>query len=482
MTDAHPDSPDAPTNSPEAHSLAAEEGVAASRPALGSFALTLLRRHWPLLVICGLAFALRAVLIGIIHSQATSDSLFYVQSARAIAEGQGYSINGHPTAFFPVGWPAFVALLFKVTGSEQFVVVLWTGAALWALSTALLYAFTLRLGGRAAAIVAACMMAVYPDFLFFSLRGLSETLFIPLLIGVCIALTPAQGSRLSTRRAALAGALFGAALLVRSTAVLVPIAIVVLLVLPYRDLRALRTAAVFVAIAYLTLVPWVVRNEVVMKTLALSTNGGLTLWLGDNPRATGGNSVTGGARPNWEIGTSASEVASNQLRTRQSLAFMVHDFRRWLRLTPAKFRYLFKWSSGSLERSLDKPTTNPQKATGPRALGPNEARLVSALRQLYPALRVLNFVWWPLAVIATAAAVIKRRPGAALVALIVGFWIVMHITVIHGQFRYMLSVQPLLMAPLGWALVTASHDVWHRLPRQKEAAPGRHGSATPTED
>ena len=447
MTDATTDSPDA-----KSASRARRAGA-------------LVRRHWPVLVACGLAFALRAVLIAIIHSQATSDSLFYVQAAKAIAEGHGYSINGHPTAFFPVGWPAFVAFVFKVTGSESFTVVLWAGAVLWTISTALVYVFALRLGGRAAAIVAACVMAVYPDFLFYTLRGLSEALFIPLLLGMCIALTPPSGSRLSTRRAALAGALLGSAILVRSTAALVPLVVAVLLVLAYRDRKALRTAVVFAFIAYLVVAPWVIRNEVVMKTLALSTNGGYTLWLGDNPRATGGNGLKHGPHPRWAISTAAAEVADNRLRTQRSLHFIVHHFGQWAGLIPAKFHYLFRWVPGGLIRSLEQEATDPQAAPRPRPLTPTEAHLVGDVRRLDPVFRALNTVWWSLAGIATVAAVVRRRPGAALVAIIVGFWILMHVTVIHGQFRYMLSVQPLLMAPLGWAAVAAVAGLWSRLVR-----------------
>jgi 4-amino-4-deoxy-L-arabinose transferase-like glycosyltransferase len=460
---------DAPLSPSEAHSPAADEQAAASRPAVGRVALTLLRRHWPILVACGLAFALRAVLIAIIHSQATSDSLFYMQAAKAIAEGQGYSINGHPTAFFPVGWPAFIAFVFKVSGSESFAVVLWAGAVLWSISTALVYVFTLRLGGRAAAIVAACVMAVYPDFLFYSLRAVSEALFIPLLLGMCIALTPPSGSRLSTRRAALAGALLGAAILVRSTAALVPFVVAILLVLAYRDGKALRTAVVFALIAYLVVAPWVVRNQAVMKTLALSTNGGFTLWLGDNPRATGSNQLKSGAHPHWAISTAAAEVADNRLRTQESLHFIVHDFRQWVALIPAKFRYLFQWTPGTLERSLEQATNNPEAIPPPRALTPTEARLVHELQRLYSVFRTLNTVWWWLAAVAAVAAVVRRRPGAALVAVIVGFWVLMHVTVVHGQFRYMLSVQPLLMAPLGWAVVAAITTVWSRLARVSRA-------------
>ena len=42
-----------------------------------------------------------------------------------------------------------------------------------------------------------------------------------------------------------------------------------------------------------------------MKTLAISTNGGYTLWLGDNPHATGGNAVA--------LGAGASATGSNSV-------------------------------------------------------------------------------------------------------------------------------------------------------------------------
>ena len=47
-------------------------------------------------------------------------------------------------------------------------------------------------------------------------------------------------------------------------------------------------ALVLAVSSCLVLVPWLVRNTVIMHTTSLSTNGGVTLWLGANPRADGG--------------------------------------------------------------------------------------------------------------------------------------------------------------------------------------------------
>jgi 4-amino-4-deoxy-L-arabinose transferase-like glycosyltransferase len=440
-------------------------------------AAALLRRHWPLLAVCALAVILRAPFVTIIHSQPTSDSYFYVTAARSLAEGHGYVWNGHPTAFFPIGWPAFIASLYLVTGTYSFVAVLWAGVGLWTVSTALMYVFALRLGGRAAAIVAALIVAAYPDFVFASLRAFSENLFVPLLIGVCILLTPPRGERISLRRAALAAAVLGIAILVRSTAVPLPFVLGLWLFLWHRDLRSLKVAAVFVAVAYLVLAPWIVRNELVMKTFAISTNGGYTLWLGDNPHATGGNQVLT-RHPGWALTSTAAEVRDNTIRTREALNFIRHDFRQWLGLIWPKAVMLFRWQPSYIERATDAPVTAPQAPTRARVLTGTERAFIADLRGLYPALRTASAVWWYAGALAMVIAIVRRRPGAVLIGVIVGFWVLLHITLIHGQFRYMLSVEPLLAAPLAWSVTAALAALGRLLWRRRTvggiaAVPGR---------
>jgi 4-amino-4-deoxy-L-arabinose transferase-like glycosyltransferase len=433
----------------------------------------LLRRHWWVFAACALAVALRAPFVAIMHSQPASDSLVYVTTARSLAEGHGYSFNGHPTAFFPIGWPAFIAALYLITRTYSFTMVLWAGVGLWAVSTALIYVFGLKLGGRTTAIVAAFIVAAYPDFVFPSLRAFSENLFVPVFIGACILLVPRKGQRLGVLRAAIAGLLLGLAILVRSTAVLLPIALGLWLLLAYRDRLSLKVAVTFVAVAYLVLVPWLVRNEVVMKTLAISTNGGYTLWLGDNPHATGGNAVTK-EHPRWDLHSTAREVRDNQQRTKRALYFITHDTAKWLSLIPAKAYYLFDWNAGALERSTDAYNPDPQPRVRERVLTPAEHTLITTARRFYPTLRVVNWMWWLGGFAALIWAIRRRRPGATLVAVVLALWIVIHVTLIHGQFRYMLSVQPLMAAPIAWALVTLCARAWARVrPGTTATAPVR---------
>jgi len=124
---------------------------------------------------------------------------------------------------------------------------------------------------------------------------------------------------------------------------------------------------------------------------------------------------------------------------------------------------------------------DPQPRVRERVLTPAEHTLITTARRFYPTLRIVNWLWWLGGFAALVWAVWRRRPGAALVAIIVAVWIVLHVTLIHGQFRYMLSVQPLMAAPIAWALVTLCGRAWTRptAGRRKRANDGRRRRLNP---
>ncbi len=67
--------------------------------------------------ICFAVFmALRVGVIFIGPLAQTTDLSWYYLRATGIAAGAGYSENGVPTAFWPVGWPAFLGAVFAVAG------------------------------------------------------------------------------------------------------------------------------------------------------------------------------------------------------------------------------------------------------------------------------------------------------------------------------------------------------------------------------
>ncbi len=286
----------------------------------------------------------------IVHAVPTSDSYFYFLGAKSIAAGHGYSILGHPTAFFPVGWPAFLAGLFLVTG-PSFAAVEALNLVLWSVSGGLVYALGRRLGGRAVGLLAGILVAVAPTMTVYAMRASSEALFIPLLLIVCLLLTSARETP-SLRRAAIAGVLLGVAILVRSTAVLLPLVLPLWLLLRRPRRESWRAALVLASASCLVLLPWAVRNEAVMHSFTLSTNGGYTLWIGANPRRHGRLRRPRPPSADWAIDSAAAEVRQDTTLTREAVSFVVHHPLQWLGLVPAKFGNLMAWGPGPLKDVL----------------------------------------------------------------------------------------------------------------------------------
>jgi 4-amino-4-deoxy-L-arabinose transferase-like glycosyltransferase len=408
-----------------------------------------------------LSLAARLPWVVLVHSGPSSDSFFYYLGAKSIAAGQGYQILGHPTAFFPVGWPAFLAGIFVVTG-PSFLAVKVANLILWVVTTVLVYILGKKLGGRRVGLVAGALVAVAPTMVVYVTRGASENLFIPLFLGVCLLLLVAEGKAPSIPQAAAAGALLGLAILVRSTALLLPLVLPLWLLLRRRG-RSWRAATAMAAVSVIVLVPWLVRNELVMHTFSLSTNGGYTIWVGANPQATGGFGV-GDHR--WPISSVASETRQNSWLLRESVSWVEGHPLSWLRLMPRKFEYLMSWRAGPITDLLGQQTgSNPRRGWQLRHLSRAETVLIRGSLDHLWLYELWHYWYWILGGIALVLATLKRLPGARLATLLVGFWIAFHVVLIHGEPRYMLSVTPLVAPALAWLLVATARQA-ASLPRR----------------
>jgi 4-amino-4-deoxy-L-arabinose transferase-like glycosyltransferase len=441
-----------------------------------------LRPHLlPLLAVVGLAGAVRLAWVATIHAPPVSDYLFYYQTAAGLTAGHGYAILGHPTAFFPVGYPAFLAALFALFGTSL-ATLKAANVALWALAAALAYVLGVQLGGRRVGLVGGLIVALYPDYVIYSSLAASENLFVPLLLGACCALAGGVARRPSARRAALAGALLGLAILVRSTALLVPLLAALVIWLGWRSRRGALAALCVVAAAACVVVPWVVRNALVLGAPTVSTNGGYTLWIGLNPRASGGADVHGGAGP-WPITTAREETSSDATDTGRALRFIVHDPGRFVGLVPAKLAALLEPDSAAVTANLRRPV-GPIKAYHDGRVLPSyrlrrpsglEARLLDYLQRFHTALAALHYAYLALGAAGLALGLVRRRPAALWIAVVLGFWIVFNATLIHGQPRFMLSVSPLLAPAIGLLATGAAAKLVVVLKRRYRVAPSAPG-------
>jgi 4-amino-4-deoxy-L-arabinose transferase-like glycosyltransferase len=440
-----------------APNLDVDERHAASRPV----GRRRIRRDWmlDLTAVALLAVLARLPWALLVHGGATSDSYFYYLSARSISEGHGYSIMGHPTAFFPVGWPAFLAGVFLIVGPSV-AAIKAANLVLWALSAGLAYALGRQLRGRAVGLVSGVLVAVSPTMTPYVMRASSEALFVPLLLAVCLLLTKKDGASPSLPRSALAGVLLGLAILVRATAMLLPLVLPLWLLLRRPPRESWRSAALLALASVLVLVPWAVRNAAVMHTAGLSTNGGYTIWIGANPNATGGFGIRGGHHLRWAILSAAAEKRQNSTLLRESISYVSEHPLDWLELMPAKFGKLMAWGPGPFSNVLvSQRGPDPQRGVSPRHLSGTEATLINGSLHHLWAYKLWHYSYWILGGIALLLATRRRLPGAGLAALLVGFWIVFHVVLVHGEARYMLSVEPLAAPALAWLLVEGASRV-----------------------
>jgi hypothetical protein len=299
-----------------------------------------------LLPVCiTLAIVMRLAWILVTTPAPVSDHEWYYSRAVGLAAGLGYQIDGAPTAFFPVGYPAFLALLFLAAGPSIFAgqlanVVLYAGV-IW-----LTYALAnVLFKSRFVAGTSAGLLTLYPNHVAQAAILSTEALFLFLsLLGIWLLLKPDRRFIL----APLAGAVFGLACLVKPQAVMLPCVVLG----AHRLSDALFPSSAHLAkvllcvyaVLCLGLAPWLVRDYRVFSGFVfVSTNGGMNLLIGNNPKATGTYmSREALPTPIQEASSAArNEYERDAIERRFALEFLRSDPFHALRLWPRKLWYLY---------------------------------------------------------------------------------------------------------------------------------------------
>ena len=260
------------------------------------------RRRLLVIVAVGAGLRLAWVLFASRDPQGLVDPAFYRRYAEQLAAGDGYVlVNGEPTAYYPVGYPAALAALFTVVLRTPLPddLALATGLFQLVLGVAtivLTYVVGRRLFDDRVGLIAAGIVAVFPNLIFHTAVPLTETLFIFLVMAaLAVLLVPDWSEEQPTTWRLIAfGVLVGMSMLVRPISLLLlPAALVAWLVAGVGTRRALFRVAAAALAAALVIAPWTVRNLVVMDApVVISTNLGDNLCIGNQAEATGGFVVT----------------------------------------------------------------------------------------------------------------------------------------------------------------------------------------------
>jgi 4-amino-4-deoxy-L-arabinose transferase-like glycosyltransferase len=204
-------------------------------------------------------------------------------------------VEGYRTVFRAPGYPFFLAAVYAVSGlMHRFAAARLAQAAIGALLAPLTALLALRLGlTRRPALLAGGAVALYPILVFYPLALASENLFIVLLLAGTIVLLKAIDEQHAATSAG-AGLLLGLATLTRSTMILLlPLGAAALWArtgsLAQARRRRWRNALAFTLAACLTVVPWALRNSLVVGRPDFIENSlGYNLFVSYHPQGNGG--------------------------------------------------------------------------------------------------------------------------------------------------------------------------------------------------
>lgn len=282
-------------------------------------------RH-QLLMIAGLAFVLRVAWALIAPIEPVSDPYIYMVTAQNLAQHGVYGVTPEePFSYWPVGAAAIYALGYKVLGVNMAPVLLLNLAAglLLVITTGFL---ARRWYGQTAGLIAALLIAIWPNLIMYTTLFASEVFFLVLVNLTLLAWRP--GDARPWGLAIVAGLFLAGAIFVRPVALLLPVVLAGLVFLRQSApvARSVAFTLVAVIVAGVAIAPWTARNMALHDEFVLiSTNGGPNLWMGNNPQSDGGYMPL----PDYVDGMSETERA--KLLGEQAKAYMLKDPLRTLR-------------------------------------------------------------------------------------------------------------------------------------------------------
>lgn len=201
----------------------------------------------------------------------------YKDSARQLARGDFKTFVSDINHFgHPPGYPILLAAIFKVAGESdtaiQVVQILFD-----AIAVVLLFLIALELVPYGVAVIAAILAAISPQFAYFSVLLLPDSLVVaPILAAIYFLTRARRDPRLINFF--IAGALIGISCWLRANSLLLPLFLAATAALLVDREKRLRAAAAVVAGAVLMIAPITIKNAIVYKRFVpLSLGAGQTL-------------------------------------------------------------------------------------------------------------------------------------------------------------------------------------------------------------
>ena len=360
-----------------------------------------------LLIILGVAALVRIAVAALFPLQE-----FYIEDSDSYMRSAGNILAGRliQSDLVMPGYPALLALTGAHPATRLCIDILLSLAGVWCL-VRLTQAVS---GDRVAGLLAGLIWALYPFAIFYTLAGLTETLFVTLILAGFLAYyRKAYG---------LGSLLMVAAIMTRPLVeLLAPILVLTFALVVHREpiRRAVKHVAVLFAIYLCLMTPWWIHNFAKYGSFVrLNLASGVVLYAGNNPMNRSGGVEAG---VDFDLGAFkhiSDPVAWDRAIREAAVAFIVEHPRRFIELAGLKLQRLWGPAAG--------------------------ARHV--------AVSLISFL--PVAALAIAGFIglLLRRPRSlAPIVLFVGYTTAVHMVTI-ATLRYRFPIEPFLVLLAGTAL------------------------------
>src|SRR2546422_1047355 len=217
-----------------------------------------------------------------------TDGAEYLDNAQSLVETGVYGYEGRPSAFRPPAYPFFMALSLRLL-DESLTPIRIMQIGMFVAMAVIYCAVAARYFGRAAGILAAAFLSIYPLFAFMTTEIATECLYMLLESAVFVLslalLRPEVHPGKRTWLAFFAGLICGAGILTRPNMFIVFLFLMALIVVGglwrRRGWRAWLLPALGLAIGtYVVLIPWMSRNDRRFGAPVITTNVYYNLFRG----------------------------------------------------------------------------------------------------------------------------------------------------------------------------------------------------------
>jgi 4-amino-4-deoxy-L-arabinose transferase-like glycosyltransferase len=390
-------------------------------------------RHRLFVPICLLSgIFLRMLWIWLVNPNQVSDFLWSENRAESIASGQGYAVNGIPTAYWPVGYPGFLGLVFRVFWPSVILAKL-INIAFYMASIVLTYILSVAIFKvESAARIALCILCFYPNHIAYSSFLATEMFFVFLFLLGAVLFIRASGR---VGFLTLAGLSWGLATLTKPQFICLPL---IFLIVFSNNIKTFVKSTAVVFLALLTCIaPWMIRNHIVFGKFMLSTNGGIVLMQGNNPYATGKHIwdenielLLGELHTTNGVMSDSKEVAREERARQIGMSYIKNHPLRTILLWPKKLFYLYRSDVDGFYYSMGMmPDLSPGN------------------RYVYLGLRIFAELYYFL-IIALAAIGLRTILRSRIRSQRLGIYVILYFTAIclvfFGNARYHFPVMPWL--------------------------------------